>query len=154
MKLRSFVAAVLIAFTLAGSAIAGDVTALMQKNDVLPYLDQMIAWHRRTISLEVSSGSPRELLFRNSLDQHAAKALGASFDFARATAGILDRNGAGGAGNRLLRRATPRPQKGIGQAIAKAQQQIQDMETAKEKAKTGADKKKIEGEIRLAEEST
>ena len=151
MTFRSFIAAVLIAFTLAGSAIAGDVTALMQKNDILPYLDQMIAWHRRTISLEVSSGAPRELLFRNSLDQHAAKALNASFDFARVTAGVLEETEPA-APKQAAPAGSPAPQKGIGQAIAKAQQQIQDMQTAKEKAKTGADKNKIEGEIRLAEE--
>src|ERR1700742_330401 len=118
MTIRSFIAAVLIFFTLAGAAVAADVTALMQKNDVLPYLDRMIAWHRSTLALEVTSSSPRELLFRNSLDQHAAKALNASFDMARVTAGILEETEPA-APKPAAPAGGPAPQKGIGQAIAK-----------------------------------
>jgi hypothetical protein len=75
----------LIAFFLAGQAVAA-VPEIIPRGDILPYLEQMMAWQRRVTSAEASPEIPRALLVRRALTQHATAALAGSFDLARALA--------------------------------------------------------------------
>src|ERR1035437_3363882 len=82
-------AAILILLTLAGSAALAALPTIMEEKDVLPYLEQMISWHRRGTALEVWRKLPAELIHKTTLQNHAPRALNDISPSARALAKIL-----------------------------------------------------------------
>src|SRR4051794_39873322 len=57
---------------------------------ILPYLEQVIAWHRSLIALEVSQNNPQEILLDENLRKSANKVLKLAFNFAKSEASLLD----------------------------------------------------------------
>jgi hypothetical protein len=154
MKFNSickFIPLVALLFTV--GAAQATLPVIMNEDDVLPYLEKMIAWHRQAVSLEVSPALSREVLLKDSLQEHADKVLRNSFAFAHTIVSIAPP-------------ATPKPvdpnappaqtpqQKGrnILNSINTVQQQIATLQAGLDAAKTPAARFQLKGKLELAEE--
>jgi hypothetical protein len=71
-----------------------DPTPVAAEDEILPYLEQAIAWQHQTAAIEPTLGSARESLLKNSLAQASANALKFSFSFARTQAQLVDKTSA------------------------------------------------------------
>ena len=67
---------------------------VIDEGQLLPYLEQVIAWQRESAAIDATPGSARESLLKDALAQSATKALTAAFQFARSQAEILDKQSA------------------------------------------------------------
>ena len=145
-RFASFIAALGLALALSGAALA-QVPAIMDGKDILPYLNQMIDWQRRLSLLEVPAELPRLQIIRNTLHQHTAKAVAASFSAAREIAEALpppppeaSAEGTDGKGHNLQK------------AIARAAQQVHDLQAALASAHTPQHRAALDGQLKLAQE--
>ena len=68
-----------------------DPKSVTGENEVLPYLEQVIAWQRETATLEPALGSARESLLKTSLGKASGDVLKYSFAFARTQAQLIDK---------------------------------------------------------------
>jgi len=153
-KVRKIVILAAVLLWVGPAALAAELTLPMDGKAVLGYLDMMIDWRHRTTSIETPYSLPQELLFRNTLQQHSAKTLRASFDFASALAVIIEENAKPEAPKPVVAptAANQQQQRGIGQAIARVQQRIQQLQGEEDAAKNAIDRKNIEGQVRLEQE--
>ena len=145
---RYLMAALGLALVLSGAAVA-QVPTIMEGKDVLPYLNQMIDWQRRLSLLEVPTELPRVALIRNTLRQHSAKAVGASFTTAHAIAATLPayaHEAPADTGD-----AAPKG-RNIEKAIQTSTQQVHDLITALQTATGGSHRKSLDGQLKLAQE--
>ena len=133
----------------AGIAMAS-LPAIMGADDIPPYLEKMIAWHRLAVSLEVSPNLSREMLLKDSLHQHADKVLNKSFEFAHAMAGIVVAAPKPVVNNNPAQ--NPPRGKGILKAIAGVEQQISELQSGLANAKTQQMRYQFTGKLKLAEE--
>jgi hypothetical protein len=152
---------ILLFLSLTAGIAAAELPALMKAEDITPYLEKMIAWHRQTVSLEVSPDLPREVLLKESLQQHAGKALASSFEFAHAMAALIEPAPKPPAEKAAEEKpaadstAAGQPQqksKSIFDAIAKWQNQVDDRQADLAKAKTAKTRSQANGKLRLAQE--
>jgi len=158
MKFNSifkFIPLAALLFTL--SAAQATLPVIMNQDDVLPYLEKMIAWHRQALSLEVSPALSREVLLKDSLQEHADKVLKSSFDFAHIVVSVAP-PAAPKPVDPTANAATPAAQtpqqrgKNILNSINTVQQQIATLQTSLDAAKTPADRFQLKGKLELAEE--
>ena len=74
-----------------------DPKSITSEADILPYLEQVIAWQRQAAAVSPTLGSARESLLKDSLAKGSGNVLKFSFAFARAEAQTIDQaNPAGG----------------------------------------------------------
>jgi len=145
-RLAFILAAFGLALAIAGAARA-QVPAVIEGKDIMPYLNQMIDWQRRLSLLEMPTELPRLQIIRNTLHQHAAKAVAASFSAAREIAETLPpppaetaADGSAAKGHNLQK------------AIANATQQVHDFQTALAQARSAPRRAALDGQLKLAQE--
>lgn len=136
---------------LAAGVAKASLPQIMDEKDIPPYLEKMIAWHRQVGALDVSPNLPREMLLKDSLQQHADKVLTNSFAFAHAMAGIVTAAPKPAADTNVSTQ-TPIKGKGILKSIATTQQQISALQSGLAGAKTAQARFQFTGKLKLAEE--
>jgi hypothetical protein len=118
-------AMVLLAMVILG--LSGVVSAapapIMKEGDVLPFLEQVIAWQRQVAALETTD-SARELLLRDTMVLAANNVLKSSFDLARTQAQIIDKEGSGSGDQDSDHSRLLKAEAGIDQRIADLNGQI------------------------------
>ena len=145
-RFNYIIAALGLVLALSGAALA-QVPAVMDGKDIMPYLNQMIDWQRRLSLLEMPTELPRLQIIRNTLHQHTAKAVAASFSAAREIAETLPppppataADGADAKGHNLQK------------AIANATQQVRDLQAALAQARSPQRRAALDGQLKLAQE--
>ena len=149
-SLPKYLVCALSCLTLVVGTATAALPPVMSADDIPPYLEKMIAWHRQAVSLEVSPSLPREVLLKDSLQQHADKVLNNSFEFAHAMAGVIEEAPKPPASAPPTE--NPPRGKGILKAIATAQQQIDSLQSGLVKARTQQARSQFAGKLKLAEE--
>ena len=143
-------ATTLVFLALAGGAARASLPVVMEEKDVLPYLEKMISWHRQAATLDTSPEIPRELIIKNTLQQHTAQVLDGSFIFARALAETLSEAPKTAAVEDKQENATK--EISLNRAVSLAKQQVQQLQAAQAHAKSHADYERITGELKLSQE--
>ncbi len=146
-----YLAGVFISLSLTAGVAIADIPAIMNADDIPPYLEKMISWHRQVVSLEVSPTLPGELLLKDSLLQHADKVLNYSFEFAHAMAGLVETSPKPAATEDQPDQPQPKG-KGILKAIARVEQQISGLQSGLAEAKTQNTRYQFNGKLKLAQE--
>ncbi len=106
-----------------------DPKPVADEGEILPYLEQVIAWQRQAAAVEPTLGSARESLLKDSLTQGTAHVLKFSFAFARTQADLIDKSATDtGAGDQdgdkaRLQNASAK----IAQHVTDLQDQIEDL---------------------------
>jgi hypothetical protein len=85
--LQAIIALILTSTAYAQSNI--DQAKPIQESDILPYLEQVIAWNGAVVEKENLPDNAREVLLKDKIKQNSKKIMLKSFDFARAQAIIL-----------------------------------------------------------------
>jgi hypothetical protein len=85
-----FVAAFAFILSLTGQTASADPVEAVGADQLLPYLESIIAWERSIASVD-TTGTARESLLKDAVTQSAANAMKSSFDFARTQAEIIDK---------------------------------------------------------------
>lgn len=137
----------LVSISTAAVALAPKI---MEEEDVLPYLEKMMAWQRKAATLEVSPELPREQLLKNALVQHSAKALNDSFDLAQALAALLPPAPAPDVTEEKKENASK--EIGIRRAIRLSEGRAQQLQTALSRARGAVERARLQGELRLEQE--
>ncbi len=121
----------------------------IKETDILPYLEQVIAWTRSISDTETLPDNGRETLLKNRLRDNSKKVLLKGFDFARAENAVLklDKTTTEAATTEVMETRKSRIQKSIGEAREKI-----DGLNVKLKAKgLGAHRReKLSGQMKLA----
>ena len=125
--------------------------AIMEEKDILPYLEKMIGWHRQALSLEVSPTLPREMLLKDSLQQHADKVLRNSFAFAHVMAGLTTTAPETAAEPDTATQNLPKG-RNILKRIAETKKEISTLKAGLTGAKTARLRLQLNGKLALAEE--
>ena len=144
----------LILLCVAHPALAADEKApppppVITENDILPYLEQVIAWQRAVADTELLPDNAREVVLKDRLRQNAKKALQKSFDFARAEAAIVKPEGAGGEGAdpATTQSRQARMQKSLNEVNARVKALMLRLKTEQ---LTQSQREKLMGDVKLA----
>jgi len=122
------------------------------ENDLLPYLEQAIAWDRAISDTEQLPDNGREILLKDKLRLDSKKILQKAFTFARTQSALLAATPPKDAGKQTDEKPQPESRRSkLLKATADTATRIADLEAQLSKKNLSSDKRaKLEGDLKLA----
>lgn len=102
--------------------------------DVVAHLARAIAWRRRIVAIEQTSGGPSDVMARDSVQRTATRALQLAFDFGRAAAPLVAREQASSAAPAQAGSSIERAAARAAERVASAEARIAEVEASLPKA--------------------